>query len=155
VKLVFNHSCHLQPTIHVIYEENANLNKVFLQHMQAMASDSPVYYSCDDDDDDEFNEAIASYQELQISPSQPPSLKAIASMKKGFRYITRPVVLLGKKLMTPICSLPIGTSAVGPTPAVDSTSHTDQILPCLERLKKLEEMVEELRTKPWLPFCSL
>ncbi|KAI7758353.1 hypothetical protein M8C21_013714 [Ambrosia artemisiifolia] len=114
---------------------------------EAMASDSPVYYSCDDDDDDECSE-VASDQGLQISSSQPPSLKAIASVKRSFRCITRPVVLLAKKLVKPICSLPIGTNAVGPTPAVDSTSDTDQILPCLERLKKLEKMVEELRTKP-------
>ncbi|MFS7922253.1 hypothetical protein Hanom_Chr03g00246931 [Helianthus anomalus] len=66
----------------------------------------------------------------------------------SFRYITRPVVLLAKKLITPICSLPIGTNAEGPTPTIDSTSHTDQIVPCLERLKKLETMVEELSTKP-------
>uniref|UniRef100_A0A251V9X6 Putative CRAL-TRIO lipid binding domain-containing protein n=2 Tax=Helianthus annuus TaxID=4232 RepID=A0A251V9X6_HELAN len=115
---------------------------------EAVASDSPVYYSCDDDDDNELSEANTSDQGLQISPSQHPSHRAIASAKMSFRYITRPVVLLAKKLITPICSLPIGTNAEGPTPTIDSTSHTDQIVPCLERLKKLETMVEELSTKP-------
>ncbi|KAK9077633.1 hypothetical protein SSX86_005970 [Deinandra increscens subsp. villosa] len=113
---------------------------------EAMTSDSPVYYSCDDDDND-FSRAIASEQELQMSPSRPPSLEAIASVKRSFKYITRPVVLLATKLTTLICSHPIGTSEEGTTPDADSSSPTDQILPCLERLKKLEKMVEELNTK--------
>ncbi|XP_076903150.1 phosphatidylinositol/phosphatidylcholine transfer protein SFH13-like [Bidens hawaiensis] len=124
---------------------------------EAMTSDSPVYYNCNDDDDDDdkddhFSEAVGSDQGLQISQSQSRLLEAIASAKRSFKYITRSVVLLAMKLITPVCRLPIGIRAVGPTPANDIASHTDQLLPCLERLEKLEKTVEELRTKrPQIP----
>lgn len=131
---------------------------------EPMASDSPVYYSCDDDYS-LLDEASASDQGLLISPRRSPSpdTKETTSgltvhgsegaaciqlsnmirenvVKKSFKYLTRPVVLLATKLVTLICS----TNAVAPTPATD----TDQILPCLERIKNLEKTVEELRMKP-------
>ncbi|XP_076902608.1 phosphatidylinositol/phosphatidylcholine transfer protein SFH13-like [Bidens hawaiensis] len=118
---------------------------------EAMASDSPIYYNCNDDDDDnddQFIDPIGSDQGLQISQSRSRLLEAIASVKRSFKYITRSVVLLAMKLITPVCRLPIGIGAVGTTPANDITSHTDQLLPCLERLEKLEKTVEELRIKP-------
>nr|GEX20431.1 retrovirus-related Pol polyprotein from transposon TNT 1-94 [Tanacetum cinerariifolium] len=97
----------------------------------AVASDSPIYYSCDEDDFSPLDEAIASDQRLRISPSWPQTSDAVLHIsqdtacihllsvilekvaKRSFKYVTRPV-----------------------------------ILPCLERIKKLEKMVEELRTKP-------
>lgn len=63
-------------------------------------------------------------------------------VKRSFKYVTRPVVLLATKVIAIICSLRFGTNAVTPI------SHTEQILPCLERIEKLEKMVEELKTKP-------
>lgn len=54
------------------------------------------------------------------------------------------MVSLVTKLITLICSLPIGSNAVAPS---DSVYHSDQILPCLERITKLEKMLEEIKTK--------
>ncbi|KAL8195622.1 hypothetical protein R6Q57_026025 [Mikania cordata] len=103
--------------------------------MQAMESDSTIYYSCDDDDD--FTRAIASDQ------IRSPSLEVIASMKRSFKYITGPIISLATKLIKPVFSLLVGI----PTLVTGSASHTDQLIPFLERLKKLEKMVEELQTK--------
>nr|XP_043629110.1 phosphatidylinositol/phosphatidylcholine transfer protein SFH13-like [Erigeron canadensis]XP_043629111.1 phosphatidylinositol/phosphatidylcholine transfer protein SFH13-like [Erigeron canadensis] len=129
---------------------------------EAMASDSPVYYSCDDDDDSgPFNGATTSDQ-LEMSPSRSSLVdnEEVTSgdvciqllniiqekiVKRGFKYLTRPVVILATKLMTLASSLPIGPSAVAP---IDSVSNMDQILPCLERIKKLEKILEELKKKP-------
>lgn len=120
---------------------------LFFKFVQAMASDLPVYYSCDDDDDaveDDFSQTTASDQGLQTSPSRSPSLEVIFSVMRSFKYVTRPVIFLATKLVTLICSLPIGINALGPTPAPNS----EQVLSCLERLKRLENTVEELKTKP-------
>ncbi|GJR72209.1 phosphatidylinositol/phosphatidylcholine transfer protein SFH13-like protein [Tanacetum coccineum] len=126
----------------------------------AVASDSPIYYSCDEDDFSPLDEAVASDQRLRISPSRPQTSDAVLHISQGtacihllsvilekvvkrsFKYVTRPVVWLATKLIAIICSLPFGANAVTPI------SHTEQILPCLERIKKLEKMVEELKTKP-------
>ncbi|KAL8264231.1 hypothetical protein R6Q59_022361 [Mikania micrantha] len=101
---------------------------------EAMESDSTIYYSCDDDDD--FTRAIA------FDQSRSP-LEVIASMKRSFKYITGPIISLATKLIKPVFSLLIGI----PTLVTGSASHTDQLIPFLERLKKLEKMVEELQTK--------
>lgn len=148
---------------------------------EAVASDSPVYHSCDDDFSPR-NEAIAADRGLEFSRSRSPTpdsdgitsgaplqvsegtvciqlLNTIQEkvVKRSFNYIARPVVSLATKLITLICSLPIEywrklniiypSNAVGPG---DSVSHIreDQILPCLERLQKLERMLEELKKKP-------
>ncbi|PWA96457.1 CRAL-TRIO lipid binding domain-containing protein [Artemisia annua] len=126
----------------------------------AVASDSPIYYSCDEDDFSPIDEAIVSDQSLRISPSRPQTSDAVSHISQGtacihllsiilekvvkrsFKYVTRPVVLLATKVIAIICNLPFGTNAVTPI------SHTEQILPCLERIEKLEKMVEELKTKP-------
>lgn len=130
----------------------SKVSEVSLANDDAITSDSPVYYSCDDDDDDCStldNEEIASGVSLQVSEGavgiQLLNIIQEKIVKRSFKYITKPVVLLATKLMT-LCSLPIGSNAVEPD--VDSASHTDQILPCVERIKKLEKMLEELKTKP-------
>ncbi|KVI02351.1 CRAL-TRIO domain-containing protein [Cynara cardunculus var. scolymus] len=151
---------------------------------EAVASDSPVYHSCDDDFSPR-EEAIAADRGLEISRSRSPTpdsegitsgtalqvsegtvciqlLNTIQEkvVKRSFNYIAKPVVSLATKLKTLVCSLPIEywrklniicpSNAVAPS---DSASRTegireDQILPCLERLQKLERMLEELKKKP-------
>nr|GFC04000.1 hypothetical protein [Tanacetum cinerariifolium] len=44
---------------------------------EAVASDSPIYYSCDEDDFSPLDEAIASDQRLRISPSWPQTSDAV------------------------------------------------------------------------------
>lgn len=51
--------------------------------MQAVASDSPIYYSCDEDDFSPLDEAIASDQRLRISPSQPQTSDAVLHISQG------------------------------------------------------------------------
>nr|GEY45839.1 hypothetical protein [Tanacetum cinerariifolium] len=112
---------------------SSNIPQLTSINDDVVAFDSPIYYSCDEDDFSPLDEAIASDQRLQISPSRPQTSDAVLHisqrvctayihllsiilekvMKRSFKYLTRPV-----------------------------------ILPCLERIKKLEKMVEELETKP-------
>lgn len=139
---------------------SSNIPQLTSVNGDAVASGSPIYYSCDEDDFSPLDEAIASDQRLRISPSRPQTSDAVLHISRGtacihllsiilekvvkrsFKYVTRPVVLLATKVIAIICSLRFGTNAVTPI------SHKEQILPCLERIEKLEKMVEELKTKP-------
>ncbi|KAL4579941.1 hypothetical protein LXL04_016112 [Taraxacum kok-saghyz] len=109
---------------------------------EATTSDSPVFYNCDDNFTS-FKDAIQGPQiEIPEGTLLAQLLNIIQEklLKRGFRCILRPVVYLATKLMT-LIMCPTNTI----TPHSDTDSDTFK--PCLERLQKLEKMVEEVETK--------
>lgn len=85
------------------------------------------------------------------------------ALKRSFNCIARPLFSLAAKLIGHICSVPIeywrkqnnvySTNVVEHRPASDSHVHSeaifeDRFFPCVERLQKLEEILEELKKRP-------
>ncbi|KAL8237575.1 hypothetical protein R6Q59_018656 [Mikania micrantha] len=126
---------------------------------EVMGSDSPVYYNCQD----HFNPI----EELSISHSKSISGVLIdlwsditqgKIVKKSFNIIGRPLVFLFAKLIALIGSQPVDfwrrQNSVYPTNAVENEKETeyeqenDSVFPFIERLHRLEVLLEELRNKP-------
>lgn len=114
---------------------------------EATSSDSPVFYNCEDDFS-QFEDAIQGPDNSDSKGTLCVQILNIIQeklVKRSFKYITRPMVFLVTKVMTLIMC---PTNMVGPTSDTDSVSHSDALIPCLERLEKLEKILEELKTKP-------
>ncbi|KAL8197851.1 hypothetical protein R6Q57_030139 [Mikania cordata] len=151
--LLLNQDCNtsIQIYAHFIYN-----------FMQVMGSDSPVYYNCHD----HFNPI----EELSISHSKSISGVLIdlwsdithgKIVKKSFNIIGRPLVFLFAKLIALIGSQPVDfwrrQSSVYPTNALENEKETeyeqendrgDGVFQFIERLHRLEVLLEELRNKP-------
>lgn len=84
-------------------------------------------------------------------------------VKRSYDCIARPLVSLIGKLIGHLCSLPIEylrrQNNIYPTNILENIPESDppiqaeairedRILPCLERLQKLEDILEELRKRP-------
>lgn len=140
---------------------------------EAMTPDSPVYYNCRDHFSP-VEEVSSSNRELAMSPSKFLTLDSRETahgmlfvqildiihkkiVKTGFNLIGRPLVSLFVKLITLIGGLPIDywrrQNTVYPTMTVKDEPEPESILEdrvfsFVERLQKLEDLLEELKNKP-------
>ncbi|XP_071692323.1 phosphatidylinositol/phosphatidylcholine transfer protein SFH13-like isoform X2 [Rutidosis leptorrhynchoides] len=148
---------------------NSKLTSV---HEEATTSDSPTFYSCND----HFS-PVDNARYIAPTPTSSVTLQdsegalfiqlldAILekAVKRSFNCIARPLFFLVEKFIGHICSLPIEywrrQSNIHPTNAVEhnpesntpvqiETIRENRILPCVERLEKLEEILEELKKRP-------
>lgn len=123
------------------------------------ASDSPVYYSCHDHFSPPTVESIETAPPILFVQILEIILEKI--VKKGFSYIGKPLISLFVKRIETIGSLPIDywkrQCNVYPTNAVDEepkpepepeSAGEDRVFPFVERLQKLEVLLEELKKKP-------
>lgn len=115
--------------------------------VKVMSSDSPVYYNCDDN----FS---GSDQELDVENNQETVCDDYLFMeivKRGFNYIGRPLVSLMEKLIVLITILPFDflrrQKNVYPTNLVEDEA-CESVNPFVERLEKLEGLLEEFKRKP-------
>ncbi|KAJ0578846.1 putative CRAL-TRIO lipid binding domain, CRAL/TRIO domain, CRAL/TRIO domain superfamily [Helianthus annuus] len=143
---------------------------------EATTSDSPAYYSCNDHftsfdqrQDTSPSQSPTSGITLQDSEGASLIIRYLDNIlekvvKRGFSCIARPVLSLVVKLIERMFSLPIEyywrkQNNVYPNNAVEhryeSQTHVqteavreNQILPCVERLQKLEEILEEIKKRP-------
>ncbi|GKB03148.1 phosphatidylinositol/phosphatidylcholine transfer protein SFH13-like protein [Tanacetum coccineum] len=140
---------------------------------EAMASDSPIYYNCRDHFSP-VEEASSSNRELAMSPGKFLTLDGRETahdmlfvqildiihqkiVKTSFNLIGRPLVSLFVKLITLIGGLPIDywrrQNTIYPTTTVKNEPEPesipeDRVFPFVERLQKLEDLLEELKNKP-------
>ncbi|KAJ9567701.1 hypothetical protein OSB04_003667 [Centaurea solstitialis] len=131
---------------------------------EATTSDSATYYNCDD----HFEEASSSEQQPRT-----PDAREIDSqgalfiqlldiimekvVKRGLNCIARPLVSLVPKLIGIIHNLPVEywrrQKMIYPSNVVEhrrggESEREDRISPCVERLDKLEEILEQLKKRP-------
>nr|GEY10824.1 hypothetical protein [Tanacetum cinerariifolium] len=140
---------------------------------EAMTSDSPVYYNCRDHFSP-VKEATSSNRELAMSPGKFLTLDSRETahdmlfvqildiihqkiVKTSFNLIGRPLVSLFVKLITLVGGLAIDywrrQNTIYPTTTVKDepepeSSLEDRVFPFVERLQKLEDLLEELKNKP-------
>ncbi|CAI9295375.1 unnamed protein product [Lactuca saligna] len=115
---------------------------------KVMSSDSSsVYYNCDD----QFS---GSDQEVEIENDHETTSDDFILMeivKRGFNYVGRPLVSLVEKLIVLITILPFDflkrQKNVYPANTVEDEPR-ESVNPFVERLEKLEGLLEELKRKP-------
>ncbi|KAD4386322.1 hypothetical protein E3N88_26491 [Mikania micrantha] len=143
---------------------------------EATTSNSPTYYSCNDhfssfDQRQDTSPSQSPTFGIALQDSEGASfiiqcLDIILEkvVKKGFSCIARPLISLAAKLIEHIASLPIEyywrkQNNIHPNHAVENIYESyphvqtdvikeNQILPCVERLQKLEEILEEIKKRP-------
>ncbi|XP_076942547.1 phosphatidylinositol/phosphatidylcholine transfer protein SFH13-like [Bidens hawaiensis] len=149
------------------------ISKLASVREEATTSDSPTFYSCNDhfspfDQRQDISPSQSPTSNITVHHTEGTKfviryLDSILEkvVKKGFNCIARPLVSLVAKLIGHIFSLPIEyysrkQNNVYPNNAVEqSYTHVqteaireNQILPCVERLQKLEEILEEIKKRP-------
>ncbi|KAI7734431.1 hypothetical protein M8C21_004080 [Ambrosia artemisiifolia] len=160
----------------VITLNDPRISKLASVCEEATTSDSPAYYSCNDHfspfgqrQDTSSSQSPTSGLALQDSEGTSFIIRHLDNIlekvvKRGFTCIARPLVSLVAKLIEHIFSLPIGyywrkQNNIYPNNATEhrygtythvqtETIRENQILPCVERLQKLEELLEEIKKRP-------
>ncbi|KAK1406915.1 hypothetical protein QVD17_38524 [Tagetes erecta] len=156
-------------------QNDPRISKLASVSEEATTSDSPPYYSCNDhfsstdQSDSSPSQPPTSGEALQDPEGTSLIIQYLDNIlekvvKRGFSCIARPLVSFVAKLFEHIFSLPIACywrkqNNIYPNNAVENRYETyphvqteaireNQILPCVERLKKLEETLEEIKKRP-------
>lgn len=147
-------------------------------HEEGRASDPTAYYSCNEDIDQRMghcsdqslrsNDRGNSSSEARLSSQGTPAVHwydtVLENIEKiSFHFVPRALMSFLAKMLALIRSLPLESwrrhNNVCPSNVVEDTaecrppnaeavSEEDRILPCVQRLQKLEELFEELNNKP-------
>lgn len=191
MKLVYNaETTFVRQITRVSSDPQKTDSYIQIHTLKARATDSTVYYSCDDhfsqvDNDNDIDQVLGSSQDLSCqtnevgsSFNEAASNREVAGtlviqwldtiqekvVKRSFRCVARTLIYFVVKLIAIVRSLPFESwrrrntvypsnviedkPDIHPPHCAEAVTEEDRVLPCVERLQKVEKVLEELKNKP-------
>ncbi|KAK1399159.1 Phosphatidylinositol/phosphatidylcholine transfer protein SFH13 [Heracleum sosnowskyi] len=157
----------------LITQDNCKISRSASLHGSAGASDSTVYYSCEDhfsqdDNENDTEQVLTNSKDLSCNQGtlviQWLDIIHEKVVKRSFRCVAKVLIYFVVRLFAIFRSLPFESrrrrTDVHPSNVIEHNSdmHSpsgtetvtaeDPIHPCVERLQKVEQILEELKNKP-------